>query len=224
MPKTLRVVRSDGAATRTRILESAGKLFAENGFAQTPNKMVAERAGVDLASINYHFGSRDGLYQAVLVEAHRRFMRYEEISVIVASERTPEQKLHALLATLAGRIIDDAPWNMTVLAREMLAPSDHLSQLFRDEVAPKTDLVLGVLSEITGIPVDAPELMCCLISFGAPCAMLIIFPENLSPISRTIHQMTATALAEHLYRFTMGGLLDVSDNWHGLTSLNAPSC
>jgi hypothetical protein len=41
--------------------------------------------------------------------------------------------------------------------------------------------------------------------------MLIIFPENLSPISRTIHQMTATALAEHLYRFTMGGLLDVSD-------------
>jgi hypothetical protein len=26
------------------------------------------------------------------------------------------------------------------------------------------------------------------------------------PISRTIHQMTATALAEHLYRFTMGGL------------------
>jgi AcrR family transcriptional regulator len=102
MPKTLRVVRSDGAATRTRILESAGKLFAENGFAQTPNKMVAERAGVDLASINYHFGSRDGLYQAVLVEAHRRFMRYEEISVIVASERTPEQKLHALLATLPG--------------------------------------------------------------------------------------------------------------------------
>jgi AcrR family transcriptional regulator len=169
MPKTLRVVRSDGAATRTRILESAGKLFAENGFAQTPNKMVAERAGVDLASINYHFGSRDGLYQAVLVEAHRRFMRYEEISVIVASERTPEQKLHALLATLAGRIIDDAPWNMTVLAREMLAPSDHLSQLFRDEVAPKIDLVLGVLSEITGIPVDAPELMCCLISFGAVC-------------------------------------------------------
>ena len=65
-----RVLRADGEVTRSRILEAAGELIALHGFAETPSKAIATQAGVDLASINYHFGSRGGLYQAVLIEAH----------------------------------------------------------------------------------------------------------------------------------------------------------
>lgn len=61
-----REARKDGEATRLRILEAAGELCATLGFGETSNKAVAAKAEVDLASINYHFGSRNGLYQAVL--------------------------------------------------------------------------------------------------------------------------------------------------------------
>ena len=55
-----RGTRADGELTRTRILETAGQLFAAHGFAATPSKAIAAQAEVDLASINYHFGSRNG--------------------------------------------------------------------------------------------------------------------------------------------------------------------
>ena len=65
-------LRTDGQATRERILEAAGELIGANGYAQTTAKAVADRAEVSLTLINYHFGGREGLYRAVLIEAHRR--------------------------------------------------------------------------------------------------------------------------------------------------------
>lgn len=52
--------------TRARILESANRLFAERGFAGTRTRAVAEAAGVNVASIAYHFKDKQGLYDAVV--------------------------------------------------------------------------------------------------------------------------------------------------------------
>ena len=41
-------LRTDGQATRERILEAAGELFAADGYAQTTAKAVADRAKVSL--------------------------------------------------------------------------------------------------------------------------------------------------------------------------------
>ena len=59
--------RGDGDLTRARILESAGQLAAECGYANMTSKQVCERAHVNMAAVNYHFGSREGLYAAVLM-------------------------------------------------------------------------------------------------------------------------------------------------------------
>ncbi|MEG6992327.1 helix-turn-helix domain-containing protein, partial [Pseudomonas aeruginosa] len=50
-----RTPRSDGESTRARILEVAGRLFAQHGYANTASKAICEEAGADLAAINYHF-------------------------------------------------------------------------------------------------------------------------------------------------------------------------
>ncbi len=52
-------------ATVQRILDTAVRLFAEQGFEQTSVRDITTAAGVNLASVNYHFGSRDSLVQAV---------------------------------------------------------------------------------------------------------------------------------------------------------------
>jgi len=206
MGKPRRNLRSDGSATRARILESAGALFGSQGLASTTSKAIAAQAEVDLASINYHFGSRDGLYRAVLVEAHRRFIRIEELERIATSDIAPEEKLGALLDTIVGRISGEAHWGMTVLARELAAPSSHMSVLRDVEVPPKLHVVLRILSEITGIPPSAPELFRCLISVAAPCAMLLIAGENLPAPGRDVLQVDQRALTDHLHRFAIAGL------------------
>jgi len=60
--------------TKTKILNAAEQLFAERGFADTSLRLITSQAEVNLASVNYHFGSKKELIQAVLA-------RYLEVFV-----------------------------------------------------------------------------------------------------------------------------------------------
>ncbi len=52
--------------TRTRILDAAEELFMRHGFEGTSMRLLTAKAGVNLAAVNYHFGSKDALIEAVL--------------------------------------------------------------------------------------------------------------------------------------------------------------
>ncbi|MET1255328.1 TetR/AcrR family transcriptional regulator [Aliikangiella maris] len=52
-------------ATKTKILDAAEELFAERGFAETSLRVITAKAEVNLASVNYHFGSKKSLIEAV---------------------------------------------------------------------------------------------------------------------------------------------------------------
>ncbi len=54
---------------KTRILDAAEKLFMENGYAATSIRMITGAAGVPVALVNYHFGSKQGLMEAVYERA-----------------------------------------------------------------------------------------------------------------------------------------------------------
>ena len=51
--------------TKTDILDAAEYLFSQSGFTQTSMREITARAEVNLASVNYHFGSKKNLIQAV---------------------------------------------------------------------------------------------------------------------------------------------------------------
>src|SRR5690242_18161012 len=51
--------------TRTRILDAAEELFMQHGFEATSMRALTARAGVNLAAVNYHFGSKHALIEAV---------------------------------------------------------------------------------------------------------------------------------------------------------------
>jgi AcrR family transcriptional regulator len=55
-----------GEATKARILDAAEALFMEHGFEATSLRLITAQAGVNLAAVNYHFGSKEELFQAVL--------------------------------------------------------------------------------------------------------------------------------------------------------------
>jgi len=57
------------AATREKILEAAARLFATPDGSAASLRAIARAAGVNSALIHYHFGSREGLFEAVLLSA-----------------------------------------------------------------------------------------------------------------------------------------------------------
>lgn len=204
--KASRVFRTDGEATHTRILETAGELFAASGFAETSSKAIAARARVDLASINYHFGSRGGLYQAVLAEAHRRLVSMEFLQEVSTTDLPARDKLKKVIEGIVEVAVGQQGWHSQVLVRELMSPTSHLQVLQQNEVFPKFKVVLGILSEITLIPPDDPALFRCAVSVMAPCAMMLVVGRNVSAISEAVSSTPREALVAHLYHFAIGGL------------------
>lgn len=204
------MARSDGDQTRLRLLEAGGELFAASGYAETTGKAIAAQADVDLASINYHFGGRAGLYQAVLVEAHRRLVTLADLQQIAGTDLPATAKFRSVIEALAAGSAEGEAWHTRVLARELLAPSSHVQVLFREEVAPKFAVVKRIISELTGIPEEDPALLRCMLSVAAPCAMLLVVGPNMpGPFGEVLHSQRP-ALAADLYAFLLGGLQALS--------------
>jgi AcrR family transcriptional regulator len=52
--------------TRDRLLDAAERLFLEHGYDGTSSRMITAGADANLAAVNYHFGGKEGLFQAML--------------------------------------------------------------------------------------------------------------------------------------------------------------
>ncbi len=115
--RTAAAMRGDGAETRARIIECAGRLIAENGFARTTSKNICALARVNLAAVNYHFGSREGLYYAVISEVLTYMMNTEKIREIYADEKTPHAKVEALLDLYIESVLKNDNWHVRVWTR-----------------------------------------------------------------------------------------------------------
>ena len=80
-----------GASARERILDEAQRVFARFGYDGASMRRIAEAAGVPVALVSYHFGSKDGLYRAVF---------YRRVPAIV------EQRLAGLAIAMSEPDLD----------------------------------------------------------------------------------------------------------------------
>ena len=79
--------------TVTRILDAAEELFAEHGFAETSLRTITTRADVNLAAVNYHFGSKKALIQAVFARFLGPFYKLVESSLDTHEKQHPDSIL-----------------------------------------------------------------------------------------------------------------------------------
>ncbi len=135
--------------TKSRLLESAGLEFAEKGFELARVRAICDRAGANLAAINYHFGDKEHLYVEVLREAHRCGMDTGEIRIdpVLA----PAGRLRAFIHHFLDRVLamnQPEDWQHRLMLREMLAPTRFSDVLVREVIRPRFELIRGLMREI----------------------------------------------------------------------------
>ncbi|WP_312966947.1 TetR/AcrR family transcriptional regulator [Acinetobacter gerneri] len=203
-----RANRSDGDVTKIKILEAAGELIAEKGFAKSSNKEIAQKAEVDLATINYHFGGRDGLHRAVISVAHKYYLDANELAKLAENDMPAEDKLNLFFTTILSKLSGKKNWYAQVFAQELLSPSLQLADFIQTEGFEKFHLIRKIVSQVAGIDENSPKILPCMVSIVTPCMMLVVagqrlpHPNMFSPIM----SMDSTALAEHFTKFCMAGL------------------
>lgn len=205
-PVDTRRNRADGDLTRQRILEAAGQLFAERGYHSTTSKAVCERAQTNLAAINYHFGSRDGLYQAVVSTALNHLVGLDYLRQLASSDASAQEKLSLLIDGLVFSVIEERSWHPRIWAREILSPSPQHALILRNETLPRAEIVLPILAELTGLPADAPALSSGLLAMIAPCMLLMLAEPTVETPIQPLFQRPAHEVAAELRRFVFAGL------------------
>jgi len=104
MPRKAVALDATSADTKTRILDAAERLFVEHGFEATSLRSLTSAASVNLAAVNYHFGSKEELFQAVLT---RRLdaMNQERIDLLAKLEREAGDRPVACEKILSAMLI-----------------------------------------------------------------------------------------------------------------------
>lgn len=93
--------------TVTRILDTAEVLFAERGFAETSLRNITSKARVNLAAVNYHFGSKKALIQAVFARYLDPFSArfHTALDELEARYQGTPIPLEVLLETMATTVL-----------------------------------------------------------------------------------------------------------------------
>lgn len=92
--------------TVERILDAAEVLFAERGFAETSLRTITGAAGVNLAAVNYHFGSKKALIQAVFVRFLDPLVAEVERQLNLLQETKERLTVEDLLQVLTQSVYD----------------------------------------------------------------------------------------------------------------------
>lgn len=129
--------------TKLALIEAAGELFAAQGFEGASVRAIAEKAGANVASINYHFGSKENLYTEVM-----RYVVYRGRSVtpsvaVAADARldTPEGAAEVIREIVkadfaAFYAADQPPWYGRLITRSLLDPTPALRAVVKQIFEP----------------------------------------------------------------------------------------
>lgn len=100
--------RTDGLNTLNLILDTAERLFAIDGYAAVSLRKITGQAEVDLALVNYYFGSKEGLFKEVLARrvdkmSEERLRYLEQAKLEPVSARSVVDLLEGFIRPIIGR-------------------------------------------------------------------------------------------------------------------------
>ncbi len=174
--------------TKSRILDSAEKLFGMNGFDATSLRDITTAADVNLAAINYHFQSKDSLIDAIVA---RRIQPVNKKRFELLEAAGPSPTVEQILTAFMGPVMQvkvDAV--VPLIGRILSNPELFIERVFHKHLAPVSQRFVEVLSK--ALPELPPS-------------------ELLWRLHFSIGVMTHTMLWGRIFPKITNGVCDISD-------------
>ena len=148
----LKSISEEPTGTEQRLLEAAGEIFAEFGYRAATVRQICEKAGANVAAVNYHFRDKEGLYLAVLRSVPDAQAEKYPAQSGLSRDATPEQQLRGYVQTLLQRVFDAGRpgWHAKLLARELAEPTRALDTLLEDVARPLHQELRGIVRRLLG--------------------------------------------------------------------------
>ncbi len=163
-----------------------------------------------MAAVNYHFGGKRGLYEALLEHCHQEGLRRYPPTAGLSSESQAEEALMAFIQSFMRRTLgqDSPAWSTKLMATGMGEPSPGLSRLVQQSVRPNMERLMAIVSAILGEGARDRDVRHCALSVAGQCqhyyrcraAIKILFPDI------TWDDAGIDMLAGHIFTFSLAAL------------------
>lgn len=151
--------------TREKLINAAGRIFADRGYRATTIREICVAAGENVAAVNYHFGEKFGLYTEV-VHKSVHAAGIEAIKNALDQHSSPEEILRAVIrARLRGICRGGRPdWHFKILTHELAQPTPALEQLINNVGRPIFNRLLELIGSMIDLPPSDDKTRLCAIS------------------------------------------------------------
>ena len=168
-------MKIDSVETHQRLLEIAATVFAEHGFASTTIRMICGRAKVNVAAVNYHFGSKEALYREVLRHVRRRAYDKYPPTYGLTLNATPQERLHAFVRSFLLRTLGDEQNRVygTLTMREMVEPTGALDMIIEEGIRTLFGELVVIVRTLLGTDTDAETVESCSRSIIGQCVFYL---------------------------------------------------
>ncbi len=196
-------------AARTRLVEAAGEIFSEQGYESATIREICTRAGANVASVNYHFRDKLGLYSAVI----RSLVPNSEMPSSDFGD--PEDALRAFISAMLARLVLDdqgRQWHLRIMVHELARPSEGLPVIVEELIGPRYSLLRSIISAIVGLPPEDDTVRLSAHSIIGQIAHYIHGRPVLGhvwPDMRFTPEQVAQ-IADHISEFSLAGLRNIA--------------
>lgn len=202
----MRKERKDTIRTRRRLLSAGYKVFYEKGFRDATIADICAEAGVNIASVNYHFSNKETLYKEAWLNAFQEWMEKHPINGGVAEGAPPEERLRGYIRAFIHRIITD-PNDLSILRMEMANPTGLLTEIVAEKIKSHFDAGKAIVKELLGGDATEEQALFCHSSIMGQCFHLGLSrktrPEKIPPPG-LIEDIPA--YCDHVIKFSLAGI------------------
>ena len=199
--------------TRARLIDAAGEMFAELGFHHTTVRQICQRAGANIAAVNYHFRDKTGLYTEV-VRQSMRAARLDAVRAAFDQNLPAEEILRAVIrARLESlRSLDLGDWHFRIFAHELAKPTPAMNVVVNEAIRPLYSRMCTLLGSILRLPPDNEKTRLCTHSI---IGQILFYAFARPVISRLAPEMKLSGtqidlLADHITEFSLAYLRQAS--------------
>ncbi len=196
------------AGTRERLLGIASGLFAERGYASASISGITRLAGANKAAVNYHFGSKEKLYQQAWRHAHDELSRRFPPDGGIAESRPAAERLRGRIrAGLQRAMLGDAI-EFRIMRNEMANPTGLLHQVIDEAIRPVREATQAILRELLGPRATETDVQLCEVCVVAPWMHMMHHQqaekhEGLAPVFR---EEMLERMVDHFATFALAGI------------------
>ena len=207
-----------GAETRTLILQVAERLFAERGLDGVSLRDVTREANVDLGLVNYHFKSKNGLFETIIAQRNEEIWTDRSAMLEALPEVPPlASVVEAFLRPLLNRLRSGDPgWRYYAALASQVHNQQRYSEFRHHMLEPTAKIIVNTLSRIYP---DADErlLYWAYIMMVGGLAQVMSGSDRLYLLSGGTCDINDSEMAfAELHHFCVGGI-------HSLITAGLPS-